>query len=304
MSASLYTFIHEFYNEERCLDYLIQLKYGSNPICEKCGSARLKKIKSRTSTFFCCACRKQISITKNTVFENSKLSLMQWFIAVYLMSKDKRGISALQLARELNITYNPAMILLIKLRDLMRQRESKYKLMGEIDVDEFYILGSGGKRGRGTDKAKVIIALSYHYPWNEVISGDIDDAFHVDEFGEDITPLNLRQYPAFIKMRVVENLSGNTINNFISDSIEVGSNIRTDNYRSYNKLLETGNTRLIDPSDTETDNYRKLNKIITNVKAYINGTYHGVTKENLQPYLDNVQPVLTYEFFVLNQTLL
>lgn len=286
MGISLLSFIKHFNSEIKCLDYLVQLKYGLSFKCTKCNSNKIKQLKSRFATLYCSECKKQFSVAKDTIFESSKISLLQWFIAAYLMSKDKRGISALQLTRELDITYNSAFLLLTKFRNLMQRREETYKLSGEIDIDEFFILGSGGKAGRGSGKAKVLIALSYDYQDSNTYIGDIDDAESFDEFEETITPGELRIYPAYIKMKVVENLDASTINTFVTDNIVSGSRIRTDGFRGYNKLLETDNERIIENSDKEMDNYRKLNLIITNIKAYINGTYHGVTKNNLQIYLD------------------
>lgn len=286
MSVSLYGFIKQFNSESACLSYLIQLKHGLDFTCDKCGSNRVNILKSRYATLYCRDCKKQFFIAKDTIYEKSKISLLQWFIAAYLMSKDKRGISALKLARELDITYNPAYLMLTKYRQFMANRESMYKLEGLIDMDEFFILGSGGKAGRGTHKAKVIIALSFKHQDQQMSYGDLDDGEQDDEYQDVIDQAEFKKYPLYLKMRVVQDLTAHTINQFIMDSIEKDSVIRTDAYRGYNKILETGNTRIIEPSNVEVDNYRSIHLIITNLKAYINGTYHGVREENLQSYLD------------------
>lgn len=286
MAVSLYGFIKQFNSETSCLDYLIQLKYGLEFQCDQCGSNRVKILKTRYATLYCGDCKKQFFIAKDTIYENSKISLLQWFIAAYLMSKDKRGISALQLSRELDITYNPAYLMLTKYRQLMANRESMYKLEGRIDMDEFFILGSGGKAGRGTHKAKVIIALSYKHQDQHVSYDDLDDSENHDEYQEVLQQAEPKTYPLYLKMKVAQDLTSNTINQFIAESIEKGSTIRTDAYRGYNKILETGNTRIVEVSNVEDDNYRSVHLVITNLKAYINGTYHGVKEENLQSYLD------------------
>ena len=90
------------------------------------------------------------------------LPLTAWFWAIYLCATDKRGISAVQLSRTLGICYESAWYLLHRIRRAMAQRDENYALSGIVEVDDGYVGGAtrNGKRGRGTDKAKIVVALS------------------------------------------------------------------------------------------------------------------------------------------------
>jgi len=102
-----------------------------------------------------------LSAIKGTIFENTKFSINKWFLAIFLASRDKRGVSALTLSREPDLSLPTTLTMLRELRGLMAQRDRFYQLIGSIEMDEFFIGASGGKQGRGTAKNKVIIALSY-----------------------------------------------------------------------------------------------------------------------------------------------
>ena len=112
----------------------------------------------------------------------SHLPLLTWFWAMFLVAKDKRGFSATQLSKELDLPYNTAWFLLHRIRFAMSQREDNYLLSDIVELDDNYFgkPKQNGKRGRGTGKTKVVVAVS-----------------KTDE-GK----------PRFIKMKVVPNLKG------------------------------------------------------------------------------------------------
>lgn len=93
---------------------------------------------------------------------HTHLPLTIWFWAIYLCATDKRGISAVQLSRTLGICYESAWYLLHRIRRAMAQRDEKYAFSGIVEMDDGYVGGAthNGKRGRGTDKAKIVVALS------------------------------------------------------------------------------------------------------------------------------------------------
>jgi hypothetical protein len=88
--------------------------------------------------------------------------LVKWFWAIYLASRDKRGISALRLKGELDVCYTTAWTMLHKIRKAMGERDANYQVAGLVEVDDSYFGGpkSGGKRGRGTEKQSVIVGVS------------------------------------------------------------------------------------------------------------------------------------------------
>jgi transposase-like protein len=256
---SLKEFTAQFHDETSCRNYLFQLRWSEGFKCPHCGGKEYYYIGSRHK-HQCKACRHQTSLTAGTIMHKSHLPLLTWFWAICLVSHDKRGFSALQLSTELNLPYNTAWYLLHRIRHAMAERNGKYMLSGIVEIDDTYI-GSqkkGGKRGRGTTKTKVIIA----------ISKDEDNK------------------PQYLKMRVVPNLKGKTIEKFTTQNIQAGSTVQSDAYYSYRKPLAQNFQHTYKVFDPDSDMLKWLHIMISNSKAFINGTYHGLDAKHLQSYLD------------------
>lgn len=194
-----------------------------------------------------------------TVLHKTHMPLTLWFLAFYLVSQDKRGISAVQLTAQLGTTYKTAWFMLKRIRAAMGQRDAAHQLSGVIEFDDAYFGGPtvGKKRGRGTEKAKVFVALS------------------LDERGN----------PRYLKMQVTENIKRASVKKFALSAFAEGSEIHSDGYRSYIPALE-GYTHKYKPYDPNSGLLHWLHVTISNAKAFILGTYHGLPKNNLQSYLD------------------
>ena len=183
------------------------------------------------------------------------LPLTVWFWAIYLCATDKRGISAVQLSRTLNICYESAWYLLRRIRCAMAKRDEKYVLSGIVEMDDGYVGGAthNGKRGRGTGKAKIVVALSK---------------------AENGAAL-------FTRMHVVEDVTGKTLQQTVDETVAPGAKIECDGYKSYRNLSGvTLNAKKFAPGDLHW-----LHKVISNLKAFLLGTYHGRCRQ-LQAYLD------------------
>ncbi len=194
--------------------------------------------------------------------EKTRIDLQIWFWALYLASKDKRGISATMLGNELDISYKSSWFLLHRIRKAMADRDSGYNLDGVVELDDAYFgsADKGGKRGRGTDKAKVVVGLS----------------------------LTSEGRPQHLKMVLVEDLKKETIAKFAQNNIKAGSTISSDAYRSYQQLINEGyklEAKVFNPKENP-EHLKWLHTIVSNAKAFINGTFHGLNKKHLQQYLD------------------
>lgn len=247
-----------FNNEKACREYFYKLRWPNGFRCPKCRGVGCYPIKGRNE-YQCIQCRHQISVTSGTVMHRSKLSLKIWFWAIYLVSRDKRGCSATQLSAELDIAYSSAWYLLHRIRNAMAVRDSEYMLSGIVEMDDTYYgtPSKGGKRGRGTTKAKVMVALS------KTNDGK----------------------PRFLKMKVVGNLKGETVGEFAKANIQMGSIVQSDAYYSYRKPLEIFNHQY-EVYESNTDMLKWLHTLIGNFKAFVNGTFHGLDDKHLQSYLD------------------
>jgi len=258
---TLIEFQKRFGTEEQCREYLYKTRWPEGFVCPKCGHKEYFNIGSRR-LYQCKACNHQASVTAGTILDRTRTPLVKWFLAMYLFTKDKRGISALALKSELGIAYNTAWTMSHKIRHAMSRREGHYMLGGVVEMDDAFFGASseGGKRGRGTDKTAVIVSVS------------------LSEDGK----------PRYAKMKVVDAVDGETIKEYAEKSVAKGSEIRTDGLSVYAPLAESGYTLVqqnYDPKD-QPEHLHWTHIIISNAKAFLNGTFHGLDALHLQRYLD------------------
>jgi len=260
-SMTLMEFMKRFGEEGACRDHLYKMRWPDGFVCPKCGAAdEAFNIKSR-NLYQCKHCNHQASVTAGTIMDKSRTPLHKWFLAIYLMGQDKRGCSALKLKREIGVAYDTAWTMSHKIRKAMGDRDSGYLLSGTVDVDDSFF-GSpraGSKRGRGTDKTAVVIGVSF------------------DEKGR----------CEYMKAKVVPEVDGDIITAFAKENIEPGSVVRSDGFRSYRKLGETyrHEPQVFDHQQNP-EHLKWLHIIVSNAKAFILGTYHGLDSKHLQAYLD------------------
>ena len=147
---SLNAFLSLYGTEDQCFDALYQWRWPNGFLCPHCGHDRCCQLNSRKLQQ-CNRCHRQTSITAGTIFDSTKLPLTVWFQAIYLMTQDKKGVSAMKLHRHLGISYNAAWRIRHKLMQVMMERDREHPLGGSIQLDDAYLGGerSGGKRGRG-----------------------------------------------------------------------------------------------------------------------------------------------------------
>ena len=147
---SLNAFLSLYGTEDQCFDALYQWRWPNGFLCPHCGHDRCCQLNSRKLQQ-CNRCHRQTSITAGTIFDSTKLALTLWFQAIYLMTQDKKGVSAMKLHRHLGISYNAAWRMRHKLMQVMMERDRAHPLGGSIQLDDAYLGGerSGGKRGRG-----------------------------------------------------------------------------------------------------------------------------------------------------------
>ena len=250
-------FLKRFSTEKACQAYLSDQRWKGGYVCPKCGSRQGYRLGN--GRYQCGQCRHQVSVTAGTVLHKTHMPLTKWFLAFYLVCQDKRGISAVQLSAQLGTTYKTAWYMLKRIRAAMGQRDETHQLDGVIDFDDAYFGGpvTGTKRGRGTEKVKVFVALS----------------------------LDSQGNPRHLKMQVTPNIKQASVRKFAQFAFAENSMIRSDGYRSYIPALKdfSHQHKTYDPSSGL---LHWLHIVISNAKAFILGTYHGLPKDNLQPYLD------------------
>ncbi len=141
---SMPEFFSLFGTEALCASALESARWPDGFRCPDCGGAAHCILHSiGNKVFQCNACRHQTSLIAGTVFQSTKLPLTIWFLAIYLVSQAKTGLSALALKRQLGVSYPTAWLMQHKLMQAMTEREALYTLSGKVQVDDAYL---GGER--------------------------------------------------------------------------------------------------------------------------------------------------------------
>ena len=134
---------------------------GGLSLPQSCGYHKYCQLHTR-KVFQCIRCKHQASLTAGTLLENTKLPLSTWFLAIYWLTQSKNGISAMDLKRQLGVSYNTAWMLKHKLMQAMRERDDSQPLGGIVEMDDAYLGGEavGGKRGRGAARKTPFLAAA------------------------------------------------------------------------------------------------------------------------------------------------
>jgi len=252
----LTAFFAAFPNEKACEDYLFKLLYPNGFICPRCGSKSFGRIKGRKE-LQCHRCRHQTSLTKGSIMQNTHLALRKWFLAIFLLTHDKRGYSALSLAHELNVSRQTATYLVQRIRAAMALSVIPNALGGIIEIDDAYIGAKSKTRGRGTEKVSFMVAVEKSKAGN-------------------------------VSLRASESLKGDDYKTFAYDHISHSSKIRSDGFRAICSGLASyaGHRPETFCADDCERSLPTVHHIISNFKAMVAGTYHGVRKDFMQSYMD------------------
>ena len=248
-----------FSSEDSCAEYLAALRWPSGWACPRCSGTEAWQV--RRDRWRCGKCRYEMSITAGTIFQDSHLPLTIWFRAMWQVTSQKNGISALGLQRVLGLgSYKTAWAMLHKLRRAM-VRPDRDRLNGLVEVDETYWgVEEKGAIGRRTEtKALVIVAAQ--------------------EDGKGIGRIRLRCIPDLTKA---------TLHGFILEAVEPGSTIRTDGYPSYPGLNGYVHERQVQ-SHQKAGEYvlPRVHLVISLLKRWLLGTHQGaIGNEHLDGYLD------------------
>lgn len=249
-----------FSDESSCRIYLTALRWPEGFVCPGCQSRESLEI--RRALWRCMSCRREVSVTAGTIFQDSKLPLMLWIRAIWQVTAQKNGVSAMGLQRVLGLgSYKTSWTLLHKLRRAM-VRPGRERLHGLVEVDEAYWGGEEDDvRGRQTYE-KALIA----------IAAEVD--------GEGIGRIRLRHIP---------DTNRATLHGFITDSIDPGSTVQTDGLQAYRELSGYVHDRRVQKHQPEDAAHLlpRAHRVISLLKRWLLGTHQGaVGADYLQDYLD------------------
>lgn len=255
-------FERRFSSEVACRDYLAGLRWPDGFCCPRCGNRRAWPVGSER--FQCTNCDYQVSVTAGTIFQDSHKPLLLWFRAIWWVSSQKTGASALGLQENLGLgSYRTAWTWLHKLRRAM-VRPGRDRLSGRVEVDETYYGGhEWGALGRGTEK-KALIAIA------------------VEERGKGL---------GRIRMKRVRDASAQSLQPFVAEAVEPGSIVHTDGWESYTGLKQRGYrhevTILEGRKKSAVELLPRVHLVVSLLNRWLLGTHQGAIRhEYLDYYLD------------------
>jgi transposase-like protein len=258
-------FRERFGTEEACRAALFEMRWRDGLTCPGCGGRGFCELRTR-KLFQCNRCKRQVRLTAGTVFQDTKLPLTTWFLAIYHLTQSKGGISSVELGRRLGVKQGTAWLMKHKLMRAMAAREAeKPKLAGRVEVDDAYLGGerSGGKRGRGAaGKTPVVAAV---------------------ETTADRKPRRLR-------LSVVKGFRKREVEKLAKRDFAAGSNVVSDGLSCWPAVEKAGCTHF--PMVTGSGKrgagwapFKWVNTTLGNVKTALAGTYHHVSAKHAQSYL-------------------
>ena len=257
-----------FDTEDKCKAAIAQERWGDGDVvCPYCGSTHCHICKD--GRYICKGCQRKFSVTVGTIFENTKVSLRRWFLAMYKVASTKKGVSSHQLARDIEVTQKTAWFMLHKIRGLFGITDETV-LEGTVEMDEMYLGGretnkhdskrTEGTQGRSTKTKTPIFGMIQRE--GKVVAMKVDDT------------------------------KGSTLMPIVSQFVKEGTVTYTDEAAMYNSLTKNGYDHLfvnhgkreyVRSSDIHTNS---IEGFWAHFKRVIFSTYHCVSKDYVQRYID------------------
>lgn len=271
--------LKKFPNEKAVVNYYVKVRYGNQVSCNHCGSIKVYQREKNIKVFDCNDCHNTFSPFKGTIFEKSSTDLRKWMYAIHLFLNGKKGISGLQLKREIGVTYKCAWRMLQQIRLAMGNAEQSVFVDTIVEIDETYIGGKprksnkhddnepkNNKRGRGTSKKPVVGVVDRE---NKKIYAKVAMP---DNNGKKLTGKQLLNI-----LRTVCKKDGN-------------NTVITDEFTGYNALAKHDLIHLrINHQEMFSDGFAHTNNVESfwaTLKRGVYGIYHHVSLEYLQNYVD------------------
>lgn len=284
---NLINFLKEFPDESSCRAHFKVSRESAGIVCRKCGHEQHYWLGPK-SQWQCKRCRFRTTLRSGTVMENSKLPFHYWYVTMHLLTSTKKSFSTLELQRQLgHKRYQPIWEMVHKLRSVMGQRDSTYKLESIVELDEgfFKIVPPAAKdededkppplkRGRGSQKQGKVLVMVESEPINE----------------QEQKPKRPKRKPGHLRMVVIADLLGGTLEMNAEQCIDTQAEVITDNFPAYSGLAQSFHKHTavnLSKLGVSADKLLPwVHIMISNAKRWFLGTYHMIGEKYLQNYLN------------------
>ncbi len=256
--------VKQFPTDESCHLHFQEMRWGGSPVCVHCGKSRKIYQMKDKRILKCADCRRQFTARIGTIFEDSALPLQKWFMAIWLLMAHKKGVSSVQLGKDIGVTQKTAWFMLHRIRYAMRTKNFSNKpLKGTVEVDETFVGGKQREKG-----------IEHRMDNKTIVFGMVERGGRV-------------------MAEVVTSANGRKLKGIIRKNVTTGSNLMSDEWRAYRGLGKE--------YDHETVNHSKYEYVRGDVhtntiegfwsllKRGIIGIYHQVSRKHLDKYVDEFE---------------
>jgi transposase-like protein len=259
-----------FQEQSTCIEYITQLRWQGAVKCAFCGHDHVYELKGANKRYKCASCRKHFSAIKGTIFENSTVSLSKWFMAIFILSTHRKGISSVQVARDIGVTQKTAWFMMQRVRNAFKMQSFSYGKLGNdktVEVDESYIQGKPSNMHK---KKRERIEKEGNPNQISVVGA-------VERGGE-------------VRAQVIEKTNYENIIPFLVKSVHQGSKLMTDEHVVYGTMERLYDHQTIKHmikeyvrGDVHTNTIENFWSVL---KRGIYGTYHFISTKHVQNYLE------------------
>ena len=262
---SIIELIQKFPTEDECYALLEKIRWNGNVVSPYDKTSKVYKCKGHN--YRCRKTGKYFNVKTNTMFEASNIKLQKWFLAIWVITSHKKGISSLQLSRDINVTQKTAWFMLQRIRKCFGI-ENNCILDNDVEIDETYV-GGKNKNRHAHKKVKNSQGRSMK---------------------DKVAVLGMVERNGKLIARIVEDVQADTLTKEILKSVKKSANIYTDEWLGYNEIHKYYNHSIVKHCEKE---FVNGNAYTNNMECFwgilkrgILGIYHFTSKKHLQIYLD------------------